>query len=276
MKRNLTNILFLLLMSVAFISCSSLKKSKEAEYSLLKGVNYSQQGKYQKGMEEYQKSYKINPNNAILLKEMGYTYYKFGNYQKAEEYWLKALKLQPKDEGLIKNLVTLYFEDGKYAKSINMMGSSYNPRDDYYKKIKGLIAYREGDYRKSYNLLKDLSLESYDTEVALIYIDVLKKADEKRELFYFLKNIYPYLNKDKEFILGYSGVLNENFKMPKESEKILLEYLVKNGNDDEVLTQLSMIYLKMGDKKKSKDTLKLLGNKDIFQENYKNLEGKLN
>ena len=68
------------------------------EYSLLRGVNYSQQNQYEKAIIEYQKAYVLDSNNVILLKEMGYCYYQFGDYTKAEEFWLKALKQTPNDE----------------------------------------------------------------------------------------------------------------------------------------------------------------------------------
>ena len=51
------------------------------EYSLLRGVNYSQQNQYEKAIIEYQKAYALDSNNVILLKEMGYCYYQIKTAQ---------------------------------------------------------------------------------------------------------------------------------------------------------------------------------------------------
>ena len=247
MKNNSIKISILLLILVFFISCSKVKINKEGDYALLRGINFSQQGNYEKAMEEYQKSFDINPQNIILLKEMGYTYYQFGNYKKAEEYWLMALSIDNKDENLIKNLVTLYYEMGEYSKSREIIKNSYNPKAAYYKKIDALINYRENKLEESYKLFKEINVE---------------------ELYYLLKSSYPYFSKDKRYLIEYSKILSNDYQLNDESEKVLLNYLIENGNDDEILLQLSMLYLKMGKKDKSDQVFKLISEKEIFNLNY--------
>lgn len=261
----------------SLISCSSSTvKNREAEYSLLKGVNYSQNGEYEKAMGEYFKSYEIAPENTILLKEMGYNYYQFGDYEKAEEFWLKAFKLTPKDEDLIKNLSTLYYEEEEYEKSLDIIKNSYNLRDNYYQKIYGLINYKRERLQESYNFFKNVSVESYDVETALVYIEVLKNLNKREELFIFLQKIYPYLKDNKEFIIKYSQILLEDFNLTKKSEEILINYLLENGSEDEILLQLSMLYFQMGEKEKARDTFKLISEKDMIQLKYHELKEKLN
>lgn len=276
MRKNPTKILFLLLISGSLISCTNVKTNKEAEYSLLRGINYSQQGKHEKAMDEYFKSYKINPKNFILLKEMGYSYYQFGDYKKAEEYWLKALELNSKDENLIKNLVTLYYEEGNYNKSLNCMEYSYNPNNGYYQKIRALINYNKGNIQESYRIFKNIPTENFDKKTALIYIEVLQRLNNRSDLFYFLKNTYPSLRKNKEFLIKYSQILSDSFNMKRDSEKVLMEYLMENGSDDEILLQLSILYFKLGEKKKARDTFKLIKSENIFEEEYNNLKERLN
>lgn len=258
------------------MGCSSKKVTKEADYALLRGINYSQKGEYEKAMEEYSKSYEINPENAVLLKELGYMEYEFENYNRAEEYWLKALKYAPKDEDLIKNLATLYYEEGEYSKSIEMMKKSYNPNGAYYKKIKALIAFYEGNYQESYKLFRGIPRESFDNESILVYINILKKQGKREELFHFLKDTYPYFSKDKRYIIEYSKVLSEEFNFNEDSEKVLMNYLIENGNDDEILLQLSILYLKMGKREKADDSFKLISEKGLFNLDYQNLKKNLN
>lgn len=276
MKKSIKD-LFLLIVVPSLISCSSSTvKNREAEYSLLKGVNYSQNGEYEKAMGEYFKSYEIAPENTILLKEMGYNYYQFGDYEKAEEFWLKAFKLTPKDEELIKNLSTLYYEEEEYEKSLDIIKNSYNLRDNYYQKIYGLINYKRERLQESYNFFKNVSVESYDVETALVYIEVLKNLNKREELFIFLQKIYPYLKDNKEFIIKYSQILLEDFNLTKKSEEILINYLLENGSEDEILLQLSMLYFQMGEKEKARDTFKLISEKDMIQLKYHELKEKLN
>lgn len=276
MKKSIKG-LFLLIVVPSLISCSSSTvKNREAEYSLLKGVNYSQNGEYEKAMGEYFKSYEIAPQNTILLKEMGYNYYQFGDYKKAEEFWLKAFKLNPKDEDLIKNLSTLYYEEEEYEKSLDIIKNSYNLRDNYYQKIYGLINYKRERLQESYNFFKNVSVESYDVETALVYIEVLKNLNKREELYIFLQKIYPYLKDNKEFIIKYSQILQEDFNLTKKSEEILINYLLENGSEDEILLQLSMLYFQMGEKEKARDTFKLISEKDMVQLKYHELKEKLN
>lgn len=276
MKKSIKG-LFLLIVVPSLISCSSSTvKNREAEYSLLKGVNYSQNGEYEKAMGEYFKSYEIAPENTILLKEMGYNYYQFGDYEKAEEFWLKAFKLTPKDEDLIKNLSTLYYEEEEYEKSLDIIKNSYNLRDNYYQKIYGLINYKRERLQESYNFFKNVSVESYDVETALVYIEVLKNLNKREELFIFLQKIYPYLKDNKEFIIKYSQILLEDFNLTQKSEEILINYLLENGSEDEILLQLSMLYFQMGEKEKARDTFKLISEKDMIQLKYHELKEKLN
>ena len=276
MKKSIKG-LFLLIVVPSLISCSSSTvKNREAEYSLLKGVNYSQNGEYEKAMGEYFKSYEIAPENTILLKEMGYNYYQFGDYKKAEEFWLKAFKLNSKDEDLIKNLSTLYYEEEEYEKSLDIIKNSYNLRDNYYQKIYGLINYKRERLQESYNFFKNVSVESYDVETALVYIEVLKNLNKREELFIFLQKIYPYLKDNKEFIIKYSQILLEDFNLTKKSEEILINYLLENGSEDEILLQLSMLYFQMGEKEKARDTFKLISEKDMIQLKYHELKEKLN
>ena len=183
-------LLFFLGVSVFLVSCSNVQKNKEMEYSLLRGVNYSQQNQYEKAIIE--KAYVLDSNNVILLKEMGYCYYQFGDYTKAEEFWLKALKQTPNDESLIKNLATLYYENKEYSKVNNIIKNSYNPNDDYYLKLRALMLYSKNNKLKSYELLKEIDTEKFDVDTAIKYMEILKKeaGTDIKELYHMTVGSY--------------------------------------------------------------------------------------
>ncbi len=266
MRQKKSRYLILVIIVMLFISCSNVKKDKEAEYSLLKGVNYSQQGEYGKAMPEYFKSYDINPKNIILLKEIGYNYYQFGDYKNAEKYWQEAFALNSKDEELIKNLATLYYEEKEYSKSLEVLENAYNKKDAYYQQLNGMICYKKGKLQESYYFLREIPLEKYDEEVTLTYIELLERLEKKEELLSFSKNVYPYLKDSKNYVIKYSQILSKIYNKNVESEKVLMDYILKNGSDDEILLELSNLYFKMGENEKGEDILKLISdNQEIFE-----------
>lgn len=249
--------------TIFLVACNNTNKKKEAEYSLLKGVNYSQKGDLASAMSEFQISYDANPENPILLKEMGYLYYQIGDYNKTAQLWEKALKISEFDVDVMKNLITLYSETGDYEKALKLLNNNSIIGEEYSKKIRGVISYRKGDINLAYQNLKEVSLEAYDCNSYLIYLECLETLNLKNELYYSLKNGYTKFNNDKKYILEYSDYMGNNFENYKESEKILLKYSVENGKDDEIILRLSMLYLKMGEKEKSEDVLKLSSKETI-------------
>lgn len=252
-----SRLLIFLGVSIFLVGCSNVKTNKEMEYSLLRGVNYSQQKEYEKAMTEYQKAYSLDSNNIILLKELGYCYYQFGDYKRAEEFWLKGLKQVPKDDSIIKNLATLYYEEKNYSKALEITKSSYNPNDEYYLKLKALMSY-ESDRNQAYDLFRKLDIKSFDKDTAIKYMELLKILEKKDELYYFMKNSYPFFKDEKEYIIDYTQNLVTVFSQDREAQNILLEYIVRNGNDNKIFLQLSSIYLKNGEKKKAEDIYKLM------------------
>lgn len=243
--------------SLFLVGCSSTKVDKEAEYSLLRGINYSQQQEYSKAMVEYEKSYDINPNNLILLKELGYCYYQFGDYEKAEKFWLKGLELSSKDENLIKNLATLYYEQRELDKSLKIMQKAYNRNDSYYLRLKALISL-ESDKIEAYRIFKEMDTSDFDLCSSIKYMNVLKELDKKDELYYFLKNSYPLFKENRDYIIEYAQNLADIYSLNREAEIVLLDYLTENGNDENIIFQLSNLYLKNGDRKRAENILKLI------------------
>lgn len=246
-------------LSMFLLGCSNTQtNNKEVEYSILRGVNFSKQQQYEKAMVEYQKAYHLDSNNLILLKELGYCYYQFGDYEKAEEFWRKALELSPKDDSTIKNLATLYYKEQDYDKALDMIKRSYNPNGDYYLKLKVLISYEKEDKIEAYELLKKMKIESFDEECSIKKMDILKELNKKTELYSFMQESYPLFFNNKEYILKYTQNLVEVYNMNEDAQEILLEYVIRNGNDENILMKLRDIYLKNGDTQKAESIYKLI------------------
>lgn len=248
----------LVLTTVMFYSCTSLKNTKEAEYSLLRGINLCNQGDLEGALKEYTTSYEIAPENTVLLKEMAFVYYNFENYGKAEEFWKKALELSPKDDEVIKNMTTMYYQKGEFQKALEMIKTSYNPNSDYFLQIKGLIEYQNKNYEKACDYLNKIDKRNMDENTYRVYLDIINKLYDNERYYSELEKGKTLFNGQKEYTLLYAKEITERFKNFNEAEQALLGYLITKGNDNDILKILSWVYEQSGDIEKSKDTLELL------------------
>lgn len=256
--QNRKNNLMVIMLIVFFLGCTNLKENKNAQYSLLKGINLSQQGDFEKALVYFNDSYSKNPKEIILLKEMGYIYFMFEQYDKAEHYWLEGLKLSQNDDEIIKNLITMYYKNKEYHKAIKMGDMSFNPKDQYYQQIKALIFYEQGDTKNAYSILKNINKSNFDELTYIKYLDIVKESESDDKFYETLNTGKLLFENSKDYTLVCSKELANRLQKYKEAENILLNYLVKNGNDKDVIMMLSWVYSQSGNKHKANDSLLLL------------------
>lgn len=259
-------VILLLVILLNILGCSTLKENKKADYALIRGINLAQREEYEKALEELYTSYKINPKNQILLKELGFIYFKIGNYDKAEEFWKKGLELNDKDEDLIRNLSTLYYLKNDYQNSLKVLENSYNVKGEFYHKMQGMINYKENNYKQAEENFKKVKFNSDDFEIYKIQIECLKKLGKKDEMYKELekgKEIYKNIS---SFNIYYARNMIETFKKYDYAEKILLKELVTKSKNDEILKLLIQIYNEKKEFDKARDTYNLLENKENFRE----------
>lgn len=235
--------LFEILVMILFISCTNTKNNKEASYSLLRGMQYLSNDNLTKALNEYEKSYSLDPNNPILLKEMGYIYYRFGDYKESEKYYKKALEISPEDDGIIKNLVALYFKQKDYNKALEIINSSYNPNSLEFKEIKSKIYYETKNYEKTKEILKNIDKKILDRDTYIIFLKVNENKKENYKDLIYGKKLFP---KDKKYIIFYVNEIVNKYKEYDNAEQVLLEYLADNGSDNEIIEILENIYQKQG------------------------------
>ena len=237
--------------------------NKSANYAMIKGLNLSMIGELEKALEEYQNSYKLEPNNLVLLKEMGYIYCEFGDYENGKKYYLKALKLNPKDNEIIRNLATLYYRDHEFSKVYKVIENSYNPNTNYYLKLKGLIEYKNGNFERAKQLFSQIKIYYYDGETYIIYLNTLKKLNSKKEYQEKLRIGKELFKNNKNYILYYSDENLKNNEKLEEVEQILINYISNFGNNNEVLDRLKRIYILQGRYEKVKNCELLKINKNV-------------
>lgn len=255
---NKRGLLIVILLSIYCYGCTNLKENKTGQYFLLRGINLSQQEKFEEALTCYNKSYEINPRNIILLKELGYIYYNFGQYSKAEKYWNEGLKISKTDEEIKKNLITMYYKNGDFEKAKETINISLNPNNEYIKKIKGLILYDEGEFKNAYDVLKTINKSNFDELTYIKYLQLVKKNKNLENYYEILKEGQELFGNNRKYILTCAKELSKEFKKYEEAENILLRYLLNNGNDKEVVLMLSWVYTQTGNKQKAEESLLLL------------------
>lgn len=259
-------VILLLVILLNILGCSTLKENKEADYALIRGINLSQREDYEKALEELYISYKINPKNQILLKELGFIYFKIKNYDKAEEFWKKGLELNNKDEELIRNLSTLYYLKKDYSNSIKVLENSYNSKGEFYHKMQGIINYSQNNYDVALKNFEMVKFDESDFEIYQKYIECLKKLKNKEKMYSELEKGKKIYENNAAFSIYYTKNLIETFKKYDYAEKILLQELVTKGKNDEILKLLIQIYTEKKEFNKARDTYNLLENKENFKE----------
>ncbi len=84
----------------------------------LLGRNYAIMGKYGEALEEFEESFRANPNNTNSMLNVGYCYLKMEEYDRAEQYFKKYIDAMPRSEKGYNNLAIVYYSRGDYAKAV--------------------------------------------------------------------------------------------------------------------------------------------------------------
>lgn len=81
----------------------------QSQYQDTYGWVFFQQGKFEKAKMKFEKAYKMNDMDRLILEHLGDVEFKLGNKLKALEWWRKGLELDPK-QGLLQKKI----DDQKY------------------------------------------------------------------------------------------------------------------------------------------------------------------
>jgi tetratricopeptide (TPR) repeat protein len=88
--------------------------NETAHFLDTKGVILFQQGKYAEAMIFYEKAYKSEPSDKIIVEHMGDAYFKAGNKDKAFEFWKRAKELGATNMNLDKKIEKKEYYDPNY------------------------------------------------------------------------------------------------------------------------------------------------------------------
>lgn len=274
----LKNLLLLLFISFTLFGCSNStnsgrtsKYNDKEEYFLLRGENYSQEGKYIEAIKEFEEAYKKNPKNVIVLLELGYCYAELGDQEASISYYQKALLREPKNPIALKNLAYMNYKNKNFKASEQYLGMfPKNLDDSFVLKLKGFLAIENKKYETAYDYLaKAHSLTTqYNEELYVRSAEVLRALKQDNVLYTFLENKYAVHKNNPQFIAFYASTLDKNYNELLSSERVLKRYMAENPKNDALLILLAKNNLKQSKSTQAANILTLVSNRSLYTPQY--------
>jgi superkiller protein 3 len=84
-----------------------------AEEHFQLGNQYTQEGRFEEAIAEYQAAIEANPDNVSAMTNLGVAYYNAGRLDEAVTQYQAALELAPNDADIHSNLAAAYVQQGK-------------------------------------------------------------------------------------------------------------------------------------------------------------------
>lgn len=270
MKKKELFILILILFLGACSNTEANKAEKEMQYSIIRGLNASQEGKYSTAIGHFLKAYRVNPKEIYILRELGYNYGASGDFAMAERYYLEALRVEPNDPRVVFNLGTIYFNQGKYEESLKIL-SSINIENTTVD-IRALRAYNLYNLNRNseaYTILKSLeNLKKDDLFFIKIYGDILLKTGRLGELHPYISRLYSEKQANPEINYIYAKHLHYNLRRSSEAIEVLESYIINYGVYREINLEAARIASSVQRFDLAKKYIELIPDKLRYEEDY--------
>ncbi|MGB0405349.1 MAG: tetratricopeptide repeat protein [Fusobacterium sp.] len=275
----LKNKITLLIVSTLIIGCSSVdsKELRQAEHSLLKGMNYSREQKYTQALKEYDKVLDIESDNIYALKETARTYTILENYKEALSFYKKALKVDNKDTQSLKGISFIYYFNDNPSKALKYINKlPLNKLDTDSKFFKGFLLFQDGDEQEGIFEIEEAfdKMNSFNKEYAEIYMTLLNKEKKIEKMRIFLdENKEKYFD-NENFIIFYTESIEEYFYEFDLAEEILKRYIATHNGSNELFIKLAKTIYN-GQERKNLKQKKRKSYKNIKKENNTKIKGRL-
>ena len=104
------------------VSINEFFASDQASQLSRKGVDFSLEGDYKKAEEVLLEALEKEPDNPVILNNLGLTFYKRGHYNVAIKYYNQALKVSDSTSLMAAtNLGLTYYQQMDYARALNIL-----------------------------------------------------------------------------------------------------------------------------------------------------------
>lgn len=175
---------------------------------------------YDKAVESLEKCLKLQPNNPVVLSELGKNYLHLKKYREAYESYEKASALEPKNRWYLAGMYDVTYETKDYNNSI-LLVQKLIPFDDSYKEDLTSLYMKTGQFDKALAMINELNETVGHSDKRDAYkSDILKDT--------------KYQGSEKD------NLIEQIKKNPKEeSNYIALIYLYSNSNQEEKAQEIA-------------------------------------
>ena len=204
---------------------------------------------YDKALQSLEKCLAKEPNNTVILNEMGKNYLALKKYPEAEKVYLKATQLEPANRWYWQGLYDVYYETKDYNKSIRVVQKLTEWRKEYFQEdLVSLYMYTK-QFDKALELINEME-------------QTVGQSD-KREMY-------------KLQILS-----DEKYRKPKK--EMLEEAIKKNPKEESNYLDLIYLYSESNQEQKAQEVAKKLEKEipdsdwaqvSLFKFHLNNKEGK--
>jgi Tfp pilus assembly protein PilF len=187
MSKKLNSFFILFLTSLALTSCASWKQDREkADLYLRMGSSLLEEGNYANALSALLKAHELDPQNPLILNNLGQVYFMRERYDLAEKQFKSAIKLQPDYTDAHNNLARVLIEEGKYTEAeselkLVISDLTYGAIDRAYINL-GLLKFNKKEYSKAENAFRTVLKSKPDDCIATSYygMSVFEQLDYSR------------------------------------------------------------------------------------------------
>lgn len=251
---------------VSLISCTNVDnninannfENNEKNYYFLKALNSYQKNDKDSAMRNFLIAESIEPNNAMILREIAYFYADLGNIEKSKEYYKKSLNIDPHDTKTLKNMLLISLQENNMNEAKNYLESfiDKNSEDYLISKIYFLIINNDEENIKNYLdklLISDRFYNYHVDNKILKLINKYYSNDEKLKIY---ENLYLNQKTNIDVVINYAISLNKNNKKDL-AYSVLKNNLAFNNNHKEIKQILEQLLNFYEEDNNSKEILKL-------------------
>ena len=170
-----------------------------------RGAIYDKQWKYEKAIQDYDQSIKLNPEYVPAYSNRGLTYYKRREYEKAIRDYDQMVKLNPVCARAFSNRGLTYYKQGEYEKAIRDYDQAIKLDPEYAAAYsnRGNIYYEQGEYEKA--------IQDYDQAIkldpqdAIAYNNLGNACSGQKEYTKAIQDFDQAIKLDPKFASAYNN-----------------------------------------------------------------------
>ncbi len=223
--------------------------SNDYEIFLLNGKILYKQKRYEKAIENFQKSFGLNNKAIQPILNLARTYSAIGSYDNAFDYYQKAIDIEPENINIYNNWADILYESMSYKEALKIVDKAilFQPDNKEALEIKAKIYYELNMYEEAYRIYLTLNPDSNSSTLLLEkYALTLKYLEMYQDAIKIFKIIERRNQFNTQIILEYLKTLMIIGDIDKVIELSNTEW-IKNTVDARIKHILGNVYFEIED-----------------------------